>query len=123
MQWHTVPPERAAEELKTSLTSGISQLEAAKRLRQYGKNQLEAGKKKSLIRKFLEQFANFMVIILLIAAIVSFATAIYSGDGDYVEPVIILVIVVLNAVIGVIQENRAEHAIEALKKMSAPMHA
>lgn len=120
MQWHAVPPERAAEELKTSLSSGISQLEAAKRLKQYGRNQLESGKKKGLIRKFLEQFANFMVIILLIAAIVSFATAIYSGDGDYVEPVIILVIVILNAVIGVIQENKAEHAIEALKKMSAP---
>ena len=120
MQWYAVPPDRAAEELKTDLTAGLSAIEAEKRLRQYGKNRLEAGKKKGLIRKFLEQFANFMVIILLIAAVISFATAIYSGDGDYIEPVIILIIVILNAVIGVIQENRAEHAIEALKKMSAP---
>lgn len=120
MQWHAAPPEQAAKELGSDLNSGISQIEAAKRLRQYGKNQLESGKKKGLLRKFLEQFANFMVIILLIASIISFATAIYSGDGDYVEPVIILVIVILNAVIGVIQENKAEHAIEALKKMSAP---
>lgn len=120
MHWHTAPPEQAAKELGSDLTAGLTQAEAERRLREYGKNQLETGKKKSLIRKFLEQFANFMVIILLIAAIISFATAIYSGDGDYVEPVIILVIVILNAVIGVIQENRAEHAIEALKKMSAP---
>lgn len=120
MQWHAVPPNRAAEELKTDPSAGLTAIEAEKRLRQYGKNRLEAGKKKSLIRKFLEQFANFMVIILLIAAVISFATAIYSGEGDYIEPIIILVIVILNAVIGVIQENRAEHAIEALKKMSAP---
>lgn len=120
MQWHAEPPEKAAKELESNLSEGIPQSEAARRLRQYGKNQLEAGKKKGLLRKFLEQFANFMVIILLIASIISFATAIYSGESDYVEPVIILVIVILNAVIGVIQENRAEHAIEALKKMSAP---
>lgn len=120
MNWHTVPPDQAARELKSDLSAGLSPAEAEKRLRQYGKNQLKTGKKKSLVRKFAEQFANFMVIILLIASIVSFATAIYSGDGDYVEPVIILVIVILNAAIGVIQENKAEHAIEALQKMSAP---
>lgn len=120
MQWHAQTAEQAATALKSSLSTGLSPHEAMQRQKKYGKNKLQEAKKKGLLRKFLEQFADFMVVILLIAACVSFATAIYSGDGDFVDPVIILVIVILNAIIGVIQESRAEHAIDALKKLSAP---
>lgn len=108
------------QELNTDVKKGLSSAQARKRLEQYGKNQLEEGKKKSLLRKFLEQFSDFMVIVLLFAAGVSFVTSIYSGDGDLVDPVIILLIVIVNALIGVAQENKAERAIDALKKLSAP---
>ena len=86
----------------------------------YGENKLAEKKKKGLFRKFLEQFSDFMVIILLIAAAVSFVTSMVQGDADYIDSIIILVIVVVNAITGVVQESKAEKAIDALKKLSAP---
>ena len=85
------------------------------------KNELSDAKKKGIVAKFAAQFSDFMIIILLVAAGISFALTMISGEGDFIDPVIILVIVVLNAVIGVIEESRADNALEALKQMSAPM--
>ncbi len=85
-----------------------------------GKNCLNIAKKKSIFSRFAAQFSDFMILVLLAAAAISFWVSYMSGDGDFIDPIIILVIVVLNAVIGVIEESRADNALEALKQMSAP---
>lgn len=104
-----------------NITNGLTELEAQKRLQEYGENKLKEKKKKSLFVKFLEQFKDVMIVILLIAAVISFAVAIIEGEpSEFIEPVLILFIVILNAVIGLIQENKAEKALEALQNMSAP---
>ena len=85
-----------------------------------GKNRLDVKKKKSIFSRFLAQFSDFMILVLLVAAAVSFGIAMLESNGDFIDPIIILVIVVLNAVIGVIEESRADNALEALKQMSSP---
>lgn len=101
--------------------SGLTSAEAKKRIEQNGTNELKEKKKKSLIVKFFEQFKDVMVIILIIAAIISFVVAQIEGEENgFLEPLIILGIVILNATLGVIQESKAEKALEALKKMSSP---
>ncbi len=103
-----------------SSTTGLSESEARARLARDGENKLAEKKKKSVFRKFLEQFADAMIIILLVAAVISFAIAIYEKEPkEFIEPCLILLIVILNAVMGVVQENKAEKALEALKKLSA----
>ncbi|MDR0299156.1 MAG: cation-translocating P-type ATPase [Streptococcaceae bacterium] len=104
------------EEVKSS-ENGLSQQEAAKRLATYGRNELTAAKKKSIFAKFLGQFKDLMIIILLVAAVLSVVT---SGGEDIADALIILAVVLINAAFGVWQEGRAEAAIEALKKMSSP---
>ena len=86
----------------------------------YGPNKLSEKKAKGFLAKFLAQFSDFMVIILLIAAVISFVTAAVEGNGDYIDPIIILLIVIVNAVTGVVQESKAEKAIEALKSFLSP---
>ncbi len=120
MNWHSLTAEKTAEKLNTDLQNGLDEKEAEKRLATSGPNTLQARKKASVIKKFFAQFKDFCVIILFIACIISFATGFIEGKGDFVEPVVILIIVILNAVIGVIQEQRAEKAIDALRKLSAP---
>ena len=120
MDWHSVSAEKTAEALKTNIGKGLSSHEAEKRLKSQGPNVLQSREKPSLIKRFFAQFKDFCVIILFVACIISFATGILEGKGDFVEPIVILIIVILNAVIGVIQEQKAEKAIEALRKMSAP---
>jgi len=112
--------EDCARKLDTDLHAGLSVQEAEKRRAQFGANELEPPKKKSLLLRFLAQFSDFMIIVLLIAAGISFATSYIQHNNDYIDSIIILVIVVLNAVIGLIQESRAEKAIEALQKLSSP---
>lgn len=120
MNWHTMSAEETLRTLQTDAQRGLTVKQVKQRQEEYGKNQLEQAKGKSLLRRFLSQFADFMVIILLIAAAISFATSLLEPEGDFVDPVIILLIVVVNAVIGVVQESRAQKAIDALKKLSAP---
>lgn len=90
------------------------------RLREYGTNEIEKIKRKNIFVRFFSQFSDFMVIILLIAAGISFITSYFNGDGDATDSIIILAIVTVDAIIGVIQESRAEKALEMLKRMSAP---
>ena len=120
MDWHSLSAGEALKQLEVDPKQGLSTGAAEQRLRQYGENKLAEKKKKGLFRKFLEQFSDFMVIILLIAAAVSFVTSMVQGDADYIDSIIILVIVVVNAITGVVQESKAEKAIDALKKLSAP---
>lgn len=120
MDCQNLTREDCARKLDTDLHAGLSVQEAEKRRAQFGANELEPPKKKSLLLRFLAQFSDFMIIVLLIAAGISFATSYIQHNNDYIDSIIILVIVVLNAVIGLIQESRAEKAIEALQKLSSP---
>ena len=119
-KFYTYSAEQTARELKTDTKCGLSEKEAAKRLIKYGRNEILKEKKNSTVSKFAGQFNDFLIIILIIAAVISFATGIMEGNYELTEPIIILLIVVLNATIGVVQEIRAEKSLEALKKMSAP---
>ncbi|QSF47728.1 calcium-translocating P-type ATPase, SERCA-type [Paenibacillus tianjinensis] len=114
MPYHTLDHGEVLRRLE-SAKNGLTTPEAAQRLEHYGKNMLQETKKKSLLAKFMEQFKNVMIFILLAAAILS------GILGEWTDTVIILLVVILNAVLGVIQENKAEQALEALKSMSSPM--
>ena len=120
MDWHSISADQALAQLKVKAEEGLSPRVAEQRLREYGKNKLAEKKKKGFLLRFLAQFSDFMVIILLIAAAISFVTSFIEGSGDYVDSIIILAIVVINAITGVVQESKAEKAIEALQKLSAP---
>ena len=124
MSWHTKSIAETIAGLNSDGQAGLSQTEAAERLKKHGQNKLREKPPTPLIVKFFAQLNDFMVIILLIAAAISFVTAVVehtrSGGGDWLEPIAIVCIVVLNAIIGVIQESKAEAALAALRKMSAP---
>lgn len=120
MQWHSLSVQDVLRRQGVRAEQGLSPEEAQRRLSQNGDNRLIPPGRKGVLQKFLEQFSDFMVITLLIAAGISFATSLMEENGDFVDPIIILIIVVLNAVIGVIQESKAERAIESLQKLSAP---
>src|SRR5688500_14617001 len=111
MNWHLLTVEKASAELKSS-SAGLATQEAEERLRQTGHNELVEKKKKPLWLMFLLEFKDVMILILIIAAVVSAAV------GDMKDAIVILVIVIINAVIGFIQEYRAEKAMDALKKMA-----
>lgn len=118
---HNTPQEDLLKELRTSLEAGLSSQEAQQRLGQYGENKLAEKKKKTNLQRFLEQFKDAMIIILLLAAAVSFVVACFGHDPmEFFEPLLILLIVVLNSVLGMVQEAKAEKALDALKSMSAP---
>ena len=116
--WHHLTKEEVLSELNTGPEKGLSSAEAEKRLEQYGPNALEGAKEESMIMRFLKQMKDPMIIVLLVAAVLSFVS---SGFHDWVEPAIILLIVVVNAVISITQEDNANKALEALRKMSAPL--
>jgi P-type Ca2+ transporter type 2C len=106
--------------LKTSLTEGLSSEEASKRLSEYGYNQLTGKKKKTFFRMFMEQFKSFMIIVLFIAAIISGIIGVYQDEG-LLDTFVILGILIVNALIGAIQESKAESSLEALKNLAAPL--
>ncbi len=120
MNWHNLSIEETLKQLGVSTDYGLSAKEVKLRQQTYGKNILTAKKGKSLLVKFFSQFADFMILILIFAAFLSFFVSYLDGEPDFVDPVIILIIIVVNATLGVMQEARAEKALEALKKMSAP---
>ncbi|MGM9684494.1 MAG: HAD-IC family P-type ATPase, partial [Eubacteriales bacterium] len=98
--------------------NGLSEAEAEKRLEKNGKNKLAEGKKVGVVRRFLAQLCDPMIIVLLVAALLSGITSVYQGES-FADVIIILFVVVLNSVLGVIQESKAEKAIDALKEMTA----
>ncbi len=118
--WYNKSTSEVTEKLGSSVKSGLSEKEAEKRREQYGPNELKHKKRDNLAVRFFAQFNDYMVMILLAAAAVSFVVSLMSGDADYFDPVIILSIVALNAAVGVFQESRANKALEALKRMGAP---
>ena len=126
-EFYSCPQDEVVKDLATDAQKGLSEQEAQARRARYGENKLAEQKKKSMFVRFLEQFKDVMIIILLIAACVSFGIICYqvfvTGEEspiEFVEPALIIFIVVLNAIMGLVQESKAEKALEALKNMSAP---
>lgn len=117
MKFYSLDSLQVLNELKTQ-KDGLAAAEAEKRLAEHGKNKLAEGKKESIIVKFFKQMADPMIIVLLVAALLSGITAVYEGES-FADVFIILFVVILNAVLGVVQESKAEEAIEALKTMTA----
>lgn len=121
MNWHSKTAEETGLMLNTDTAYGLSDSEAEKRLEEYGENKIESSKKKKgIIGRFFAQLNDIMIIILLAASAASFGVSLLKGEADFTDSVIIIAIVILNAVMGVFQESRAEKAVEELKKMSAP---
>lgn len=120
MRFFELTTQETTEKLGTDIKNGLSEKEAHKRLNKYGRNHITEKRKKSVFIRFFEQFNDFMILILLSAAGISFATSFLAGKAEITESVIILAIVVLNALLGTFQEVRAERSLEALKKLSSP---
>ena len=118
--WYTKDLRQVVRELRTNEIMGLTEEEAKKRLEQYGLNNLKEKKKEKLFIKFIKQFNDFMIITLIIAAIISAIVSKLNGEADYIDSIIIIAIVIFNAIMGLVQEEKAEKSLEALKKMSAP---
>ena len=118
--WQTLSKEETLRNLKSNEKKGLSKDEVEKRSIKYGKNKLKDKPKESLIIKFLKQFNDFMIIILIIASIISAVISNIQGENDYIDSIIIIAIVILNAIMGVVQEAKAEKSIEALQQMTPP---
>jgi P-type Ca2+ transporter type 2C len=111
--WHTLRPEQVLKHFEVQ-DNGLTTDEAKRRLGQYGPNQLKESPRPSFLQMLWEQLNNFVVILLIVASVIS------ALLGDYVEAAAIMAIVVLNSVLGIVQERRAEEALAALKKLAAP---
>lgn len=121
MTAHNISREELIKVLSTDQNRGLTGVQAEGLLARHGPNHLREKKKKSNWQRFFDQFRDVMILILVAAALVSFAIACYEGEvREFFEPVLILVIVIINAVMGVLQESKAEKALDALKNMSAP---
>ena len=119
--WEAKEVKRVEEEFGTNQEYGITQEEAKKRIEHYGKNKLADKKKENIFIRFIKQFNDFMIIILIVASIISAVVSKFDGSGDYIDSIIIIAIVVFNAIMGLLQEAKAEKSLEALKTMTAPV--
>ena len=119
--WQSFNLNEVARKLRTNIGQGLSKEEAENRHNKHGPNKLDEQKKESIVIRFIKQFKDFMIIILLIAAVVSAGISFVQGENDYIDSIIIITIVVLNAIMGLVQEAKAEKSLEALKDMSAPV--
>ena len=115
--WFNKEIKQVENDLNTNIEKGLSNEEVIKRREKYGLNQLQTAKKKTLLQRFLDQFKDFSIIVLIIAAIVSGAVGIAKNEG-ITDTIIILIVVIVNAIIGVSQEAKAEKSLEALQKLT-----
>ena len=123
MTFHDKDINTVITSLKSDANKGLSREEAKKRLNQYGENKLQTKKKTNIFIRFLKQFNDIMIIILLIAALVSFTIAIIEGESkEFFEPILIILIVILNAIMGTLDRVLAEKALDSLRNM-ATLHA
>ena len=121
MTYHQLPASEAVQTLNSDSSRGLRSEQVQERLASVGENKLKEKKKKTNVQRFLAQFKDVMILILLGAALISFIIACVEGEPkEFFEPLLILLIVVLNAIMGVMQESKAEKALEALKNLSAP---
>ncbi len=117
MQEYLESTDKVLKEYDTN-AGGLTTSQANERVEKYGKNKLAEGKKKTLVARFLEQLADPMIIILIVAAVISGITAVYEGES-FADVIIIMAVVIVNSVLGVVQESKAEKAIEALQEIAA----
>lgn len=115
--WFNKKKEEIEKQLNTNTEKGLTQEQVEKAREKYGFNELKAAKKKNLLQRFIDQFKDFSIIILIIAAIVSGIVGVSEGEG-ITDTIIILIVVIVNAIIGVVQESKAEKSLEALQKLS-----
>lgn len=119
--FHYQTKDQVLTTLSTNSDKGLTETEVSRLIEKYGENRLKEKKKKSMLGRFAQQFNDVMILILLAAAAVSFVVACVEGNPkEFFEPLLILLIVILNAIMGVLQESKAEKALDALKNMSAP---
>ncbi len=118
--WCTLKVQDVSKKLNSNIKLGLTDEEAKNRQCKYGKNKLNNSKKTSFLMKFLKQFNDFMIIILIASAVISAGIAYAEHSNDYVDSIIIIAIVIMNALMGVIQESKAEKSIEALQKLASP---
>ena len=117
--YHSLSSDTVQKKLNSSM-NGLSSKDVYNLRKTYGFNELQNQKKTTILQRFFAQFQDFMIITLLFAAVISFFLSLLEGNADYADPIIILLVVTLNAILGVIQETKAEHSLEALQKLSAP---
>ena len=121
MVFHSESKEKVVKDLESDVSKGLSANIIGERRSRFGENKLREKKKKTTLQRFADQFKDAMILILIAAAVISFVIACVEGDTkEFFEPVLILLIVIINAVMGVMQESKAEKALDALKNMSAP---
>ena len=118
--WYTIPTKEVEKQMRTNIEFGLNEKQVEDKQNKFGLNKLEEKKKESIFIKFIKQFNDFMIIILIIASIISAVVARLEGNNDYIDSIIIIAIVVFNAIMGLVQETKAEKSLEALKKMTAP---
>ena len=116
--WYTLRTDEVVRKLNTDIKKGLTKEEVKKRKEKYGKNKLKDKPKESIIIRFIKQFNDFMIIILIIASIISAVVSYMQGENDYFDSIIIIAIVFFNAIMGLVQEEKAEKSIEALKQMT-----
>ena len=119
--WYQCSIAQLERQLHTNIEHGLTEKKAGSLRSKYGKNQLAQKKQDSLLKNFFVQFEDFMIITLLIAAAISFGMSWLEHQVDFIEPAIILAIVVINAILGVVQEAKAKRSLEALKNLSSPL--
>ena len=121
MTYHSENIDTVISELSTDPDSGLGYSDIVFRIVEFGENKLAEKKKKTNFQRFKDQFKDLMILILIVAAIISFVIACIEGNPkEFFEPVLILLIVIINAIMGVVQESKAEKALEALQNLSAP---
>lgn len=121
MSAYTQDRETLLNALDTDSANGLSAAQVAQKQAEYGPNKLREKKKKTNLQRFLDQFKDVMILILVAAAVISFVIALTEGDArEFFEPALIMLIVVVNAIMGMVQESKAEKALDALKNLSAP---
>ena len=118
-EWHSLSKEEVSKVLDTNIFNGLTEEQVEKKRKESGLNEIVSKKKKSVVKMLIDQFKDFMIIILLIAAVISGVLGAQNGEG-ITDSIIILIIVVLNAIIGVAQELKAQKSLDALKNLSAP---
>ncbi|MEE1531459.1 MAG: calcium-translocating P-type ATPase, PMCA-type [Clostridia bacterium] len=118
--WYTLSTKEVEKQMQTNIEFGLNEKQVKDKQNRFGLNKLEEKKKESIVIKFIKQFNDFMIIILIIASIISAVVARLEGSNDYFDSIIIIAIVVFNAIMGLVQEAKAEKSLEALKKMTAP---
>ena len=118
--WYTLSTKEVEKQMQTNIEFGLNEKQVEDKQNRFGLNKLEEKKKESIVIKFIKQFNDFMIIILIIASIISAVVARLEGSNDYFDSIIIIAIVVFNAIMGLVQEAKAEKSLEALKKMTAP---